>query len=123
MAFLIPADSTQLIRWVAPENGQHFHLPQLRTLLSCDIIEICQLPTPSLILVIDDEGKFAPRPRNERATRLVGFAPPSQIVTQMLALREAGVHLIWTGETLTDLTTEVDWIAGDALLCCSEEIR
>lgn len=123
MALLIPADSTQPTRLVQPENGRDFQLPQLRTLLSCDMIEICRLSDPSLMLVIDDEGKLVGKPRNARATALMGFAPLSHVVADLLAYRTAGIEVIFLGEPLTDLTSEVDWIAGDVLLCRDEEIR
>lgn len=122
MAIFIPADPTQPLREVAPKNGKNFHLAQLYTLLSCTTIDILHL-ADGRIMVLDDEGKLTGKPRNERATRLVGFASPGQVVAELLRLREEGIEVFWAGEPITDMTVEVDFIAGDVLVCENDEVR
>ena len=122
MAIFIPANSDQPVYEVAPENGTDFKLAQLYKLLSCDMIEILPI-TDGLIMVIDEEGKWTSKPRNERATRLANFVTPRQLVAGLLRTREAGIAVIWAGEPITDLMTEADYIVGDVLICEDGEVR
>ncbi len=122
MAIFIPADPQHPLRDVAPKNGETFQLPQLYELLSCTTIDILHL-ADGRIMVLDDEGKLTGKPRNERATRLAGFASPRQVVAELLRLRKAGVQVFWAGEPITDMTVEVDYIAGDVLVCENDEVR
>lgn len=75
MAVLIPAEDHLPLQEVTPEDGSHFHLPQLYRLLSCHLIEILPLEQRR-IMICDEESKLTGKPRNERATLLAGFAFP-----------------------------------------------
>lgn len=41
----------------------------------------------------------------------------------MLRIQEAGVQVIWAGEPLTDQTLEVDYVAGDVVICQDDEVQ
>jgi hypothetical protein len=120
MALFIPTESTEEVHEVSPENGIAFTFEELYKLLSCDLVESLELADGSN-MVLDEESKDADKPRNERATRMAGFATPAGLVADMLAIREQGKGVIWMGEPITDETREVDYIAGDALVCSLEE--
>lgn len=122
MATFIPADENIPVREVKPANGTDFQLTELYTLLNCDMIDIMHV-SATYRMVLDDEGRFAKKPRNERATALAGFVTPKQMVTALLRMREAGVNVLWMGEPLTDLSVEVDCIVGDVLVCREDELR
>lgn len=122
MALFIPANIHQPLKEVAPKNGTDFKLAQLYKLLSCGMIEILPI-ADRLIMVLDEEGKYTDKPRNKRATRIAGFVTPKQLITELLRSREAGMKVIWAGEPITDLMTEVDCIVGDVLICASHEVR
>ena len=122
MAIVIPADARLALRQVEPKNGTDFQLAELYELLGCETIEIRQV-TPECIMVLDEEGKWRERPRNERATILADFVTPMQLVALLLQARKAGVKVAWLGEPITDMTTEVDYIAGDVLICMTSEVR
>ena len=122
MATFIPADSTQPLRDVTPDNGCDFQGAQLHALLSCDTIEVLPLPQ-GLIMILDEEGKLTGKLRNERATQLAGFVSPKQLIARMLRERDTGIDVIWVGEKITDDMTEVDYIVGDVLVCADEELR
>ncbi len=122
MAIVIPADVTQPLQHVEPKNGTDFQLAELYKLLNCQMIEIRQV-TPELIMVLDEEGKLRDMPRNERATILADFVTPMQLVALLLQAREAGITVMRLGEPITDMTTEVDYIAGDVLICNANEVR
>ena len=121
MAIFIPANINLPMREVQPTNGREFQLAQLYELLSCTSIETLTL-SDRKIMVIDEEGKYT-KTRNERATQCVGFATPKQYIAQLLQLRESGVNVIWGQDRITDMTTELDFIAGDAMICEGNEIR
>ena len=124
MAMFIPADPTQPTREVFPKDKEDgFSLQELYTLLSCDTIEVVYLPSEEgQIMIVDEEGKLAQKPRNERATKLAQFVSPKEMVEWLLAMKNAGVPVIRvTDEPLTDLTEEVDYIVGDALVCLDGE--
>lgn len=123
MALLIPADESQPVREVTPDNGSDFHLAQLYKLLDCSLIEVVPLPDRAFILVVDEESKLVEKPRNERATRLVNFPDVREFTATLLHLREAGVNVIFAGEPITDFSAEIDYIAGDALVCKESELR
>jgi hypothetical protein len=120
MALFIPAEPTEAVREVLPGNGNAFTFEELYELLACDLVETRRLADES-IMVLDEEGKFADKPRNARATGLADFATPAQMLADMQAEREHGVPVIWAGEPITAETTEVDYIAGDVLICSSQE--
>jgi hypothetical protein len=121
MAHVIPADSSQEVIEVQPQNGAFFTYPELYELLSCQRVESFELPDGS-ILVLDEESKLVDQPlRNERATRLAGFGTPAQLVAEMLGNLAQGRWVAWLGEPITDESTEIDCIAGDALVCSREE--
>lgn len=123
MALLIPVDERLPVREVQPYNGSDFKLAQLYALLECETIEVVPLPDPAFIMVIDGESKLVEKPRNNRATRLVDFPSPHEFVATLLRLQEMGVNVIRAGEPITDLSTEVDYIAGSALVCQDDELR
>lgn len=120
MALFIPADITQPVRTVIPENGRTFSLDELYILLSCDLIDTRYL-TDGRILAFDDDGKYPGCVRNKRATALADFAPLKQLIAEVLRQREEGVDLFWASEPLTDHLVDVDFIAGDALICHPHE--
>jgi hypothetical protein len=122
MATLILADENQPEREVMPQNGTDFEGPQLHTLLSCDMIEVRRLPD-GRIMIFDEEGKLKDKPRNPRATALAHFATPQQLIATLLKMRKAGIDVTWMGDPITDLTTETDYIAGDALICNPGELQ
>lgn len=122
MAQFIPADTTLPIRPVSPTNGRHFQLAELYELLCCDLIETLQLGD-GFVMVIDEEGKRAGKPRNERATHQAGFLSPAQLLAEWQRLQEAGVQVIWIGPPITESTSEADYIVGDTLICTGDEIR
>jgi len=122
MAILIPTDVNLPQRDVLPKNDTDFQLAELCKLLTCSMIEIRQL-SDGRIMVFDEEGKLAQKPRNQRATRLASFITPKQLIADMLRMHEAGIDAIWLGEPFTDMTTEIDFIAGDALLCSAHELK
>lgn len=120
MAFIIPADSTKPTVDVEPHNGTDFKLKQLYSLLDCTCIELVRLPSGRL-MICDGEGKLVANPvRNVRATRLAHFVSPRAFIAQMARLREAGVEVI-LGAPITD--NEIDYIAGDVLICEDGELR
>ena len=121
MALLIPADGNLPLRDVQPKNGRNFQLTELYALLACDYIEILSL-ADGRKMVLDEDGKLAGKPRNERATRLANFVSPKQLISEMIQLREAGIDVIWMGEPITDTTTEVDFIVGDVLISVENEV-
>jgi hypothetical protein len=121
MALLIPADINQPMSMVDPTNGTDFKLAQLYSLLDCDNIEILYL-SDGRIMVLDGEGKGA-KPRNQRATELVVFPSAKEMTMDLLALREAGIDVIYAGGPLNDLTGEVDYIAGSVLVCQNSEVQ
>lgn len=98
MATLIrAADNT--IANIQPANGRAFTLPELYTILGCELVQVVRVHADahrSRLLVFDEEGKLREpmRELNELATAL--------------AVRGRGIYP-W------------DWIAGDALLCTSVE--
>jgi hypothetical protein len=121
MALLIPADVNLPPREVQPGNGSNFTFAELYELLGCQLVETRELADGS-IMVHDEEGKAANSPqRNERATWLADFATPAQLVAEMLRERGQGKAIAWVGDPITDETTEVDYIAGDVLICTCEE--
>ncbi len=121
MAILIPADGNLPLRDVTPKNGRNFHLAELYELLACDYVEVLQL-ADGRKMVLDEDGKLANKPRNERATRLANFVSPKQLISDMLRIRESGIDVIWMGEPITDNTTEVDSIVGDVLIAIENEV-
>ena len=121
MALFIPAGSER-VREVAPENGTDFTLAQMYELLSCHLIEMLPI-ADGLIMVLDAEGKFEDKPRNERATLIANFVSPKTLVAELLRLRESGIAVIRAGLPLTDETMETDYIAGDVLICNHNEVR
>jgi hypothetical protein len=122
MALLIPADMNQQEREVKPQNGSDFQLRELYQLLSCRTLETRQL-REGRIMILDEEGKLRDKPRNARATQLADFPTLKQLLTDISRLRETGTDVIWLGEPLTDMTTEVDYIAGDVLICNARELQ
>jgi hypothetical protein len=120
MALFIPANSDEPTREVQPKNGENFKLAELYELLDCQTIELVHLSSGKL-MVIDEEGKFIyDHVRNVRATWLADFVSPREFVVRMLRLQEQGVNVILTGE-IND--NEVDYIAGNALICENIEIK
>ena len=63
-----------------------------------------------------EEGKLDGLPRNEQATALVAFPSPRE----MMETLRTNPDIIFVGE-ITD--TEVDYIAGDVLVCESSELK
>lgn len=123
MALLIPANDNEPVREVQPKNGEDFTLKELYALLDCQYIEVINLPD-GRIMVVDEEGKLVDEPmRNERATKLAGFVSLPEFVAEMLRLRAGGVNVIMAGPPIDDNTTEVDYIAGDALICEDSEVH
>jgi hypothetical protein len=119
MAFLVPADIHEPLREVVPENGTDFKLAELYRLLSCDTIEILPI-AGGLIMVLDEEGKLTAKPRNKRITRVANFVTSGQLIAELLRARDAGIAVVRIGDPITDLTTEADSIAGDALICTGD---
>lgn len=124
MATFIPADMNQPTREVEPQNPKEgFTLGELYPLLSCTTIEVVSLPNGQ-IMIIDEEGKWAQKPRNERATKLAQFVSPKEMVEWLLKMREQGVNVLRVADQpLTDFSEESDWIVGDALICNDEELK
>lgn len=75
------------------------------------------------IMILDEEGMFARKPRNQRATTLADFATPKQMIVEMLKMREAGIPFLWMGPPITDTSIEVDFIVGDVIVCNEDEWR
>ncbi len=97
-----------------PENGRDFQLKELQEIVG-GYIEI--VPTKDgRIMVCNEEGKLDGLPRNEQATALVAFPSPRE----MMETLRTNPDIIFVGE-ITD--TEVDYIAGDVLVCESSEVK
>lgn len=78
---------------VEPNNGSDFQLKEMYELIGCSMIQIIEIGDQ--IMVIDEEGKFEPTPhKNEKATELAS-------------------NYLFAG----------DYIAGDALVCESGEVK
>ena len=124
MATFIPANETDMVREMMPSNGRVFKLAELYSLLSCDMIEIRYLPDGHM-MILDEEGKLVDEPqRNVRATYLARFPTVAQFTADLLMLRESGIEIIRAEPTsITDLTSEVDYIAGDVLICEESEME
>lgn len=124
MATFIPADAAQPTHEVSPKDPEAgFTLEELYPLLSCTTIEVVSLPDGQM-MIIDEEGKWAQKPRNERATQAAQFVSPKEMVAWLLKMREQGVNVIRvTPDPLTDCSGESDWIVGDALICHEEELK
>ena len=121
-AIFIPAQDKRSVREVDPKNGTDFQLSELYALLGCTSIETLSLDERN-IMVLDEEGKLTGKPRKERATRIAGFVSPKEMVIKLLRRRMEGPYTIWAGEPITDMTTEVDYIAGDVLVCAIQQLR
>lgn len=78
---------------VSPENGERFTLVELYDMLSCSLVERLILPRNE-VMIVDEEGKLFGKDINAKATRIYHSAERMNI---------------W------------DWIAGDALVCNSDE--
>ena len=78
---------------VSPENGERFTLVELYDMLSCELVERLILPR-NKIMIVDEEGKLRRKDTNAKATRIYHSAERMNIY---------------------------DWIAGDALVCDSNE--
>jgi hypothetical protein len=96
MATLIrTTDDTKTCTPIRPENGRDFKLAELYRLLGCEMVEIVSLKH-GYILVIDEEGKLTDKAPNPCAS-----------------------DLAWLDRAID----RTDYIAGDALLCHSKEVR
>lgn len=98
MARLIQVTPTaETIREITPANGKDWTLLELYKLLGCRYIEVVHMGGGK-IMVIDEEGKLRQplKPKNALAT------------AEAHAVR--AIH-------------PADYIAGDALICKSEELR
>jgi hypothetical protein len=93
MAVLIPADDPLPQREVQTGNGSNFTFGELYELLPCDYVETRELADRS-VMVLDEEGKCAEKPRTERATHLADFATPARMVAELLRMREQGVQVL-----------------------------
>lgn len=73
MATFIPADGSPTSD-IQPANGSDFTFAELYPLLGCDMIEIVyHVIAPGCIMLIDECGKLADKPANQRATRLLAY--------------------------------------------------
>ena len=94
MATVYKTDGTS--QEVQPENGKDFKLEELYKLVECQTIELVTLGGGK-IMIIDEEGKLSspPKPLNAAATQLFKQLP-----------RIPG-----------------DYIAGNALVCLTKEVK
>ncbi len=72
MALLIPADNSQPVRTVTPENGTSFTVGEMAGLIGCRFIEINRLPD-GRYLVCDESGMQVDNPAPNR--RVAEFLP------------------------------------------------
>lgn len=95
-----------------PANGTNFRLKELQAIVG-GLIEIVHT-RDGRIMVINEEGKLEGLPRNEQATSLIDFPSPDAI----RAMLAADPHLIFAGDR-----DEADYIAGDVLVCNTDEVH
>jgi len=123
MASWLKADGT--IEVVQPKNGRNFQLEELKRFVASgapnDYIEIVYPRHEGYegqIMVINEEGKLFGLPRNQRATELFGYTPPTD--EQIAQLKAQGVVMI--GFEPEDRLGDAGEIVGDVLLCNSTEV-
>lgn len=117
MATLIKASGDTLE--VQPANGKDFKLKELYKLLNCNLIEIIRL-SDGRIMVADEEGKCSDDHEvNLSATLLFreGRMSYHQVRAYFKKLEEAGTTIIDASEVMGE-----DYIAGDVIVCNSEEV-
>jgi len=70
MAKLIAPDGT--VTNVSPKNGKNFDYEEIKALIGCDMIQICEASTKKHMLIFDEEFlcKNDPKPNTE-ATRMM----------------------------------------------------
>ena len=110
MATILYADGRQEER--QPENGIHFRLNELQAIIG-GLIELVST-REGQIMVINEEGKLIGLPRNEQATSLIDYPSPDEL----RAMLAANPEIIFVGDL-----DEADYIAGDVLVCRSDEIH
>lgn len=70
---LIPGQDSQNI---SPKNGSNFTLAECYELIGCELIEVVYMSNhPSMILIVDEEGKFTNKEFNKTATVLYDNYP------------------------------------------------
>lgn len=68
---LLYADGTT--KEVTPLDGVSYHLPELYSMLGCQVVEVVRTLIPGLILICDEEGGFVENPvHNVQASNMVG---------------------------------------------------
>src|SRR4029453_11773280 len=91
---LLKTDGTTSV--IVPENGCDFQCKQLYEAIGCDLIEVVDL-RDGTILIIDEEGKLK---QDGEVNFLASF----------LAIKNKAIH-------------EGDVIVGNAVLCCSGQLK
>lgn len=82
------------IEHVQPKNGKHFTREELYEMLECDTVERIFIKGIRVIVIVNEAGKLRQRPLNKAATMVYHRC------------RRMG---------------DCDWIAGDALVCYTEQ--
>ena len=120
MATLYKA-SGEIVNNVFPTNKKSFSLKELYLLVNCETIDIISLHDGKL-MVIDDNGKFDEHVKNEKATELFlkGRMNSKEVKEYHNKLKTLGFEVIVIDEGRLD---GEDYIAGDALVCETFEIR
>ena len=122
MAMLIPADICQPQREVHPRH-HHFTLDELRSLLSCDWIEILET-NDGRLMICDEESKLsADHQRNQRASEFMVFVSLREVKAQIDEARRQGYIIIHDYDFTGDLDSPADYIAGNCLLCNRNEVK
>lgn len=99
---------------VEPANGTDFSLKELQDIVE-GYIETVSLKDGRL-MVINEEGRIYDLPRNEQATRIAELPTIAERQAYLESMAAKGVSVI-------DATMgEEDYIAGNVLVCKSEEI-
>lgn len=122
MAMLIPVDIRQPQREVHPRHC-HFTRDELRSLLSCNRIEILET-SDGRLMICDEESKLrADHRRNQRASEFMVFASLREVQAQIDEARRQGYIVIHDYDFTGDLDAPADYIAGNCLLCSRNEVK
>lgn len=106
MALFVPADESQKLSGVKPENGTDFQLEELYRLLDCTCIELVEAFNGDLI-VCDEEAKLTGKLMNRRATEMAPFVTVGEL-KQMLAA--SGAAFIGFDEGRNSLARAAAWV-------------
>ena len=79
---------------VQPKNGKRFTREELYEMLECDTVERVFIKGTGVIMIVDEAGKLRQRPLNVAATMVYHSCRRM---------------------------SDCDWIAGDALVCYTEQ--